>query len=97
VTEIPLQGRWTGIVRKAWKWSYGDCNAHFPLTFDDGVEWLVRARRFRGNVPEDMIHQVMEHEIATLQALTKGGCLVPRAWKAPSQAGRRLTSDGKQI
>jgi len=82
------------MLGKAWEWAFGGCNMHFPLTFDDGFETLVRFRRYRGDVPEEMLLRVVEHEVVALEALAKAGCLVPHAWRAPSQTKRKSSRKG---
>jgi hypothetical protein len=71
-------------------------NVHFPITFDDGVKWLLRVRQLRRLVPpESFMEIITESEVTTLNVLKKAGIAVPDAWmpKDPSCSSRNNTQD----
>lgn len=64
---------------------YSNCNVHLPLVFDDGVKWLVRARRYRvSEAPKELQRIVSESEVETCKTLHEHGVKVPMAWLADS-------------
>jgi hypothetical protein len=69
----------------------GHFNLHYPITFDDGVRWMLRVRRdyntsgFDISPPENYWPGV-EREAATLQMMNLQGIkTVPNGYLPPSQ------------
>ncbi|WVQ96994.1 hypothetical protein IAU59_004103 [Kwoniella sp. CBS 9459] len=59
----------------------GAFNVNFRLTFDDGVEWMVRVRQDEDHPgPVQVRDADIRIEVATLQWLKANGVLVPAAW-----------------
>ncbi len=60
----------------------GGINTHMPVTFDDGVQWLVRVRHPSvRTAPKAVSDRTMLSEIETMRAVAKvGGPLIPQVW-----------------
>lgn len=55
-------------------------NVHFPITFDDGVKWLIRIPRPRhSRAPTALLALVSACEVETLKALKEAGVKVSRS------------------
>ncbi|WRT65979.1 uncharacterized protein IL334_002930 [Kwoniella shivajii] len=60
---------------------HGATNYHIPISFDDGVKWLLRVRQSTNGVPPyDFQQAVTVSEVRTLQILKEKGMPVPNAW-----------------
>ncbi|WWD18192.1 hypothetical protein CI109_102641 [Kwoniella shandongensis] len=60
---------------------YSMFNYHFPLEFDDGIKWLVRARRASWEVPPLEVQLLVDEcEVTTMRVLKAAGASVPNAW-----------------
>ncbi|WVF70967.1 hypothetical protein IAT40_005763 [Kwoniella sp. CBS 6097] len=69
----------------------GTFNVNFPLTFDDGVRWMVRVRQDEGHrAPFAVRDPDIRTEVATLNWLKASGMAVPAAW-LPSHMVRGLS------
>jgi hypothetical protein len=56
----------------------GGFNIHLEVSFEDGVEWLVRIPKYnRGDGPVDLLQQVLESEAHTYKMLLDHGIPVP--------------------
>ncbi|WVQ96983.1 hypothetical protein IAU59_004092 [Kwoniella sp. CBS 9459] len=59
----------------------GTFNVNLQLTFDDGVEWMVRVRQNEGHrPPPQVVDPDIRTEVATLNWLKSNGMPVPGAW-----------------
>lgn len=66
-------------------------NFHIPLTWSDGAEWLVRARRKRQlDPPPEAKATVLRSEVATLKAMREAGVLAPEAFLPETDMIREL-------
>ena len=66
-------------------------NFHIPLTWSDGVEWLVRMRRKRQmDPPPEAKAAVLGSEVATLKAMREGGILAPEVFLPKIDTTRKL-------
>lgn len=65
-------------------------NFHIPLTWSDGVEWLVRVRRkSQMDPPPEAKAMVLRSEMATLKAMKEGGILGPDAFLPQNKIARK--------
>ncbi len=85
VVDIPEPEDW----KKIWKMGrYSLFNVHFPVTFDDGIKWLVRVRRPRQTMaPTELLHMMSASEVQTLKVLKESGAKVPGARLPPEGLG----------
>ncbi|WVW80450.1 hypothetical protein I302_102432 [Kwoniella bestiolae CBS 10118] len=59
----------------------GNMNLHVPITFHDGVKWLLRVRQSCPLPPDDYKSALIDSEVATLQWMKRKGCqYTPDAW-----------------
>ncbi|WVW80453.1 hypothetical protein I302_102435 [Kwoniella bestiolae CBS 10118] len=69
---------------------FGALNIHFPLTFDDGVKWLIRVRQAHNGIPPmAVLDHTAKSEVVTLRSLKSFDIPVPQAWMPSDSAVER--------
>ncbi|VUC29426.1 unnamed protein product [Clonostachys rosea] len=59
----------------------GGMNYHVPITFDDGIIWIARIRRFNASSPPaNLRDHIIKSEVATLMFLQNTKVLVPKVY-----------------
>lgn len=95
--ELPLD--YVAIKKAKGPKNYSGMNIHFPLDFDDGIKWMVRARFAKVYCPPpDLQRMVTESEVTTMRFLKENNILVPDAWLPPvvnSKTDSNLSPDSK--
>ncbi|KAF6784150.1 hypothetical protein CSOJ01_15798 [Colletotrichum sojae] len=59
----------------------GGMNYHIEITFDDGIKWIARIRRFNATSPPAKLRDyIIQSEFATLQYLERTGVPAPKVY-----------------
>nr|XP_031859378.1 uncharacterized protein CI109_005219 [Kwoniella shandongensis]KAA5526450.1 hypothetical protein CI109_005219 [Kwoniella shandongensis] len=78
--------------------NYSGMNIHFPIDFDDGIRWLVRARLVKVyRPPIDMQKKIMESEVATMKFLRMHNIPVPNAWLSHGEDSKSAVTNVNEI
>ncbi|WWC68352.1 uncharacterized protein I206_102277 [Kwoniella pini CBS 10737] len=72
----------------------GPVNYHFPISFDDGVKWLLRVRQMSPTPsPRAFPLDILVREVATLRYMNQCAFWVPNAWLEGSIMSASTDSD----